>query len=164
MLDVRQREQLEHLVHSLQRLFAGTEPMEKSLEKQVLMSCKVIVDPRSLARVSNEFTYLIRLGLGIEAVDSSPTRSLSQQCHKYPDRRGLAGTVRSEQAEYLTGSHDKRQFFKCNSTSRIDLCEILYLDCGSCGASFADRYRVHLDHAFPCDMLFSCCNGRLPIL
>jgi hypothetical protein len=83
------------------------ETQQPTEHEQVVLSGEQLVDRCVLAGQPDQATHLRRLTHDVVAADGRAARVGSQERREDPDRRGLAGAVRSEQAEHraFAGDH-----------------------------------------------------------
>jgi hypothetical protein len=92
---------------SAARVRAADEPQQPAQHDQVVLSGEQLVDRCVLAGQPDQATHLRGLPHDVVAADGRAARVRSKERREDPDRRGLAGAVRSEQAEHraLAGHH-----------------------------------------------------------
>ncbi len=116
---VGETEALEHLAATAPS-FGLRQVVEPPDELQVLETCEVLVDRRALSGEPDAETQLLGVAHDVEAVDLCPPGRRRQQGRQYPHARGLAGPVRSEQAEHRALVH-----LEVDAFQRLDLAEVL---------------------------------------
>jgi hypothetical protein len=101
---LREPERLEQLVRARPCLGA-LEPEQPAEQDQVLAAGEVLVDRRELAGEADEPADVIRLCDDVLAEHARGPAVRAQQRREDPDRRGLAGAVRSQHAIDRSGPH-----------------------------------------------------------
>ena len=78
--------------------------VEPPLEQQVLRPGGQLVGPAQLADVADALAHLLGVAVDVEAGHRGPAGVDGEQGREHPHGGGLAGSVRAEQPEDLSGS------------------------------------------------------------
>lgn len=115
---------LEQLV-GFGRRRSGGEPVEPTLEHEVLVAGEVVIDAHALSGVADPMASLLRLLRHVDAVHHHPARRGSQQGHPDADGGGLPRSVGAEEAEYLSFFYTEADAVHRSYTARIDLHQVV---------------------------------------